>query len=192
MTNDSSPAVLSEARWIIGVNALLRKDTASFRHQLQVLDAMSSAESRIARRSLRAVATGLSGNSRIAAESLLALEREHGDYQTKVWSAMSADRLLGAIWLTDHGRLAPADSLLRFVQGLSMIEQSQASHPVVSLAYLQRARIAQKPGNNNDAVLFAKIFLLLFDRGPASQQALIEEARVIIDRLSDGESRRPK
>jgi hypothetical protein len=165
----------------------------TFSQQLQFLDANSSAESKIARRSLRAMAAGLTGNNtRIAAESILVLEREHGDYQPKVWSAMSADRLLGAQWLTDHGRLAPADSLLRFVQGLSVPEQSQVSNPVVTLTYLQRARIAQKLGNDADATLFAKIFLLLFDRAPTSQRTLIDEAHQIVSGSRDRESRRAK
>jgi len=180
-----------EARWIAGLNALLRGDSVAFRTQLGALAAGTSANASIAARSLRAIRLGRSGalpgpagaTQRAAAESLLVLERQHADQEPKVYGAFAADRLLASQWLTDAGRYAAADSLLRFTEGYPLGVAIEVTHAIFAPAVLQRSRIAEAQRRTDAAVRFARLFLSAFDMAPSSQQALIDEARWRVTRL---------
>jgi hypothetical protein len=121
----------------------------------------------------------------------LVLERQHGQGTARVWGAVSADRLLAAQWLTDHKRYAEADSLLYFTRGFTFGLQGEAGEAIFAPAQLIRSRIAEGMGNNAAAVRFAQIFLDSFDKAPASQKPLVDEAKNRIARLSLGDKPRP-
>lgn len=180
---DGESNTIVESNWIAGLNALLRADSAAYRRRLATLTMDTSAAARIAVRSLRAIRVGRSGHHAAAAESLLALERQHGEYQPKVWGAFAADRLLAAQWLTEERRFAPADSLLRFTDGMPLGGMFEAARAIFAQAMLQESRIAEALGDAREAVRFASIFITAYDLAPPSQQSLIEEARSRIVRL---------
>jgi hypothetical protein len=161
----------------------LRGDSTTTFTQLAALQADSAPESRISARSVHALHAGLSGNTAAAAESLLALERTHGDSLPKVWGAFAADRLLGAQWLTQHGRYADADSLLRFTQAAVNDDPFVAASAIVGAALLQRSRIAEGLGDREGAVELARSFLLAYDLAPPAAKPWVDEARDRIRRL---------
>lgn len=186
-----APTFRTEAIWIAGLSALLRGDSALLRRQLQALAADTAVRASIATRSLRGIALGRSGRRAAAAESLLVLERRHGENLPKVWGAFSADRILAAQWLADEQRYAAADSLLRFTRGYATASHAEAAAPVFASAQLLRSRIAEGLGNGAEAVRFAKIFLANFDLAPASQKPLLDEARSRVARLQPSDAPRP-
>jgi hypothetical protein len=175
--------MLVEGTWIAGLNAMLRGDSTAYRRHLSTLAADTFPTSHIATRSLRAIAAGRGGSHAAAAESLLVLERTHGENAPKVWGAFAADRLLAAQWLSDEKRYEAADSLLRFTQAFAITGTSEAAQAIFAPAYLQRSRIAEGLGNTEAAVRFATVFLAAFDKAPASQKPLLDEARNRIARL---------
>ncbi len=177
------PSERAEARWLVAMNALVRGDSAVFRTQLAAVAGDTTVYARIAVRSLRALALGLGGRRTVAAESLLALEREHGEHAPKVWGAFAADRLLGAQWLTEAKRYLPADSLLEFTRGYVLTQTAAAAWPVYAAAQLQRSRIAEALGNRDEAIRNATIFVRAYDLAPAAHRAQIEEAQQRIARL---------
>jgi TolB-like protein len=175
-----------ESRWIAGASALWRGDSTMLRAQLSELARDTSARARTALRSLRALALGRGGNRNAAAESLLVIEREHGERRTPmvVWAAYAADRILGAGWLSEAHRYAPADSLLRYTRGLpASFESGDVSQATYGTAQLLRSRIAEGMGRNEDAIAFARIFLAAFDRAPPGARGLRDEAYERIRRL---------
>ena len=172
-----------EGHWLAGASALVSGDSARLGEVLSTLERDTTVHAVLARRSLRAIALGRAGNRSVAAESLLVLEREHGEHFPKVWGAFAADRLLGAQWLTDDRRYAAADSLLRFTRGYLILGTAEAAWPIFATAQLQRSRIAEALGNRDDAIMFAQIFLSNFDHAPPSQRLLVDEARERIRRL---------
>jgi hypothetical protein len=172
-----------EARWLIGANALARGDSTTLRAQLAAFVGDTSAQARIAARSLRALSAGLGGKRAVAAESLLAVEREHGEHAPKVWGAFAIDRLLGAQWLTEARRYAPADSLLEFTRGYIIWTTASAALPVFGAAQLQRSRIAEAMGNRDEAIRYATIFLRAYDLSPEKHQEAITEAQQRVARL---------
>jgi len=178
-----SPGARTEARWLVAVNALVRGDSALFRAQLAAIPRDTVAAARIAARSLRALALGLGGKRGAAAESLLALEREHGENPPKVWGAFAADRLLGAQWLEESKRYAQADSLLEFTRGFVIGTPLSAAWPVFAAAQLERSRIAEGMGNRDEAVRYATIFVRAYDLAPEAHRAQIDEAKQRIARL---------
>jgi hypothetical protein len=173
----ASPETVAEAHWIAAVNGLLRGDTTLVREQLALLQHDTTAESRIAARSVRALTLGFSGNTSAAAESLLTLERVHGDSLPKVWAAFAANRLLGSQWLTQHGRLATADSLIRFTQGFNAGDEAKASYLVHAAVQLQRSRIAEGMGDGPRAAREARIFLAAYDLPSSAARPWVDEAR---------------
>jgi TolB-like protein len=179
----ASASVTTEARWIAATNALVRGDSALYREQVGTLTRDTTVAARIAARSVRAIAAGRAGATAAAAESLLVLEREHGENAPKVWGAFAADRLLGAQWLADARRFAPADSLLRFTRGFIITGTNEAAWPIFASAQLLRSRVAEGMGRKDDAIMFATLFLRVFDLAPPSQKALTDEARQRIARL---------
>jgi DNA-binding SARP family transcriptional activator/TolB-like protein len=183
MFGDGEANTIVESTWIAGLNALLRADSVAYRRRLAALASDTTAAAAIAVRSLRAIRLGRSGNHAAAAESLLTLERRHGENRPKVWGAFAADRLVAAQWLTEERRFAPADSLLRFTDGFPLGGMFEAAQVIFAIAMLQESRIAEGLGAAGDAVRFASIFIAAYDLAPASQQSLIEEARSRIARL---------
>jgi len=182
-----------EARWQVAINAMLRGDSAMLRTQLAALAKDTLAEARIASRSLRALGVGRAGKTAAAAESLLVLERQHGEYAPKVWGAFAADRLLAAQWLTDRGKPAPADSLLEFTRGYVIGPQLRATWPVFAAAQLQRSRIAEALGRREDAVFYATLFTHVYDLAPPAQRAGLDEAKQRIERLGGNlDSKKPR
>jgi hypothetical protein len=101
------------------------------------------------------------------------------------------NRLLAAQWLAEGQRYAPADSLLRFVAPFTVTATSEAASAVSTPALLVKSRIFEGLGNHDMAVRHAKAFLAAFDRAPASQQPLLDEARQRIARLGGMDTRRP-
>ena len=175
-----------ESHWIAGASALWRGDSALLRAQLTELARDTSVRARTAVRSLHALALGRRGNRGAAAESLLVIEREHGERRSSmvVWAAYAADRILGAGWLSEARRYAPADSLLRYTRGLPVsYESGDVGQATFGAAQLLRSRIAEGMGRNEDAIAFAKIFLAAFDRAPPRAQAMRDEAYERIRRL---------
>ncbi len=185
--------IVVEANWIAGVNALLRGDSLAYHRQLSVLSADTAAMARIAVRSLRGIRMGRSGHRAAAAESLLILERQHGERRPKVWTALAADRLLAAQWLAEQKRFAAADSLLQFTDAWVLEDAYDVAHAIFALAQLQRSRNAEGMGNAEAAVQFASLFLYAFDKAPSSQRALIVEARSRVARRGrhDSADRQP-
>ena len=183
MWADGEANTIVESNWIAGLNALLRADSVAYRRRVAALTTDTSAAAAIAARSLRAIRNGRSGNHAAAAESLLVLERQHGEYKAKVWGAFAADRLLAAQWLTEEKRFASADSLLRFTDGFPLNGMFEAARAIFALAMLQESRMAEALGDAQEAVRFASIFIAAYDLAPPSQRPLIEEARSRIARL---------
>jgi hypothetical protein len=179
----STESVRAEARWLIAANALARADSGAFRAQVAALSRDTSANARIAVRSLRGLAMGLGGNRKVAAESLLAVEREHGEGSPKVWGAFAIDRLFASQWLTEAKRYAPADSLLEFTRGYIIWGTASAAWPVFAAAQLQRSRIAEAMGNRDEAIRNATIFVRAYDLSPEKHREAIEEAQQRIARL---------
>ena len=153
------------------------------RTQVAELRSDTTRYARIAMRSIRALGLGFSGNTAAAGESLLVLERMHGDSTGKVWGAFAADRLLGAQWLTEHGKPAAADSLLRFTQGWAIAGMAGAAYPIAGAAHLQRSRIAESMGNRDKAVEYSRIFLAAYDLPSPRAKAWVDEAKARIKRL---------
>jgi tRNA A-37 threonylcarbamoyl transferase component Bud32/TolB-like protein len=178
-----SAATRAEARWLIAANALARGDSAVFRAQVAAVSGDTTPFGRIATRSLRGLALGLGGNRRAAAESLLAVEREHGERGPKVWGAFAADRLFGSQWLTESKRYAPADSLLEFTRGYIIWSTASAAWPVFAAAQLQRSRIAEAMGNREEAIRYATIFIRAYDLSPEKHREVLDEAQQRIARL---------
>ena len=176
----TKPAVVVESRWIATVNAILRGDSAAVSEQLAELQRDTSAIFRIASRSVRGLRLGLAGDTAAAAESLLVLERAHGDSMPKVWAAFAANRLMAAKWLTDLGRYAEADSLLQFSQGF-VTHAAVAAELIAGPNYLQRSRIAEGLGDRERAAELARIFLAAYDLPSPAAKLWVDEAR---DRLS--------
>jgi tRNA A-37 threonylcarbamoyl transferase component Bud32/TolB-like protein len=174
-----------EGRWVAGLNALLRGDSAEYRRHLGALTSEKDSSARIGVRSLRAIREGQSGRRAVAAESLLALEREHAGTSSHLWPAFAADRLLGAQWLTDERRYAAADSLLRFTRGYIVWGTAEAAASIFASAQLQRSRIAEGLGRHQDAISYAMMFLNSFYLAPPSRKALIDEAKSRIARLTE-------
>jgi len=180
-----------DAQWLAGFNALLRGDSVAFERQLVALSRDSSVHARIASRSLRAIRQGNQGGQHraAAAESLLVLERAHGENAPKVWSAFAVDRLLAAQWLAEGQRYAPADSLLRFVSAFTTGATAEVASVVSVPSLLVKSRIHEGLGNNDLAVRHAKAFLMAFDKAPPSQKPLLDEARARIARLGRVEAK---
>ena len=173
----------AEMRWIAAVNGMLRDDSAGMNEQLTRLRADTSSEARIAARSIWALHAGRTGNTAVAAESLLMLERTHGDSRPKVWAAFGADRLLGARWLSENGRHAEADSLLRFTQAEVNTDPALVASVMVGAALLQRARIAEGLGERDRAAELARSFLLAYDLPSPAAKPWVDEAHDIVKRL---------
>jgi hypothetical protein len=171
------------AIWQLATSAMLRGDSVDLRARLAALARDTTAEARIATRSLRAIGLGRVGKTAAAAESLLVLERQHGEYAPKVWSAFAADRLLAAQWLTELGKPAPADSLLEFTRAYVVGPELRSVWPVFGAAQLQRSRIAEAMGKRADAVFYATLFTRVYDLAPSDHRAQLEEARRRIERL---------
>jgi TolB-like protein len=178
----ATPAARRIARWRTGVSALLRGDSAEVRGQLGELARDTSRFGAITARSLRALALGWSGQRLAAGESLLVIEREHGE-RAFMPTVFAANRLFGAQWLVEGGRYAAADSLLRFTQGYIFGTTLSAAAPVFAAAQLERSRIAEALGNRDEAIRFATIFVRMYDLAPPEHQAKIEEAKQRIARL---------
>jgi hypothetical protein len=173
----------AEARWLIAANALARGDSSVVRAQLAAMSGDTSADSRIAARSLRGLALGLGGKRAAAAESLLALERQHGEGIPKVWGAFAIDRLFAAQWLTENERYAAADSLLEFTRGFIVRSMASAALPIYAATQLQRSRIAEAMGNRDEAIRYATIFVRAYDLSPDKHSAAMDEAQQRIARL---------
>ena len=183
----SNPARV-ELEWIAAANALKRGDSAALRTRVTELSRDTSLAAKIAGRSLRALGMGFGGNTVGAADSLLVLEREHGDLRrVKVWGAFGADRLFGAQWLTMTNRFAPADSLLRFSEGLPVGPHEETVIPLLPAVLLERSRIAEGMGNTAAALRFAESFLAIFDKAPDVAKPRIEEAKQRVERLRGGD-----
>jgi hypothetical protein len=178
-----SASARAEARWLIAANALARRDSSVFRAQLAAMSGDTSADSRIAVRSLRGLALGLGGKRAAAAESLLALERQHGEGIPKVWGAFAIDRLFAAEWLTENKRYAAADSLLEFTRGFIIRGTAAAALPIYAAAQLQRSRIAEAMGNREEAIRYATIFARAYDLSPDKHSDAMDEAMQRIARL---------
>jgi TolB-like protein len=188
-----APADRVELRWEAAVNSLLRGDSGAVRVQLASLDKDTTSEARIAARSIHALELGLGGKRAIAAESLLVLERQHGEYAPKVPGAMAADRLLAAEWLTELGKPAAADSLLEFTRGYLVRYSLRAAWPVFAAAQLQRSRIAEALGKREDAIFYATLFTRVYDLAPAEHKAQMDEATQRIERLGGNrDARKPQ
>ncbi|MDA1080348.1 MAG: serine/threonine-protein kinase [Gemmatimonadetes bacterium] len=181
----AAPAEVVEARWVAGANALVRGDSAALRQQVTALARDTLRSAQIAVRSLRAIGLGRAGNTAAAAESLLVLERYHGEnlLDNKVWPALAMDRLLGAQWLAEHQRYAPADSLLRFSEGYLIGPAADAASSVFAATQLQRSRVAEGLGNKEAAIRFATIFLGVYDHAPPEAKPQLDDARARITRL---------
>ena len=171
------------ARWVIGAEALVRGDSAALREQVAELRRESLPAAAIAVRSLGAIGLGRGGNTAAAAESLLVLERSHGDSFPKAWAAFGIDRLLAAQWLTENQRFAPADSLLRFTEGYTLGQTYESAVSILAAAQLQRSRIAEGLGDKVAAVRFAQAFVALYDMAAPEAKPQLDEARARITRL---------
>jgi len=178
-------AGVANARWVIGADALVRGDSVALKAQLTALGRSTDTWSTFAIRSLRGIGLGRGGQTAAAAESLLVLEREHGDSFDKLWAAFGIDRLLAAQWLTDNRRYAPADSLLRLTEGYIVGDVFETAAPVFAATFLQRSRIAEGLGDKAAAVRFAKTFVALYDQAPPEAKPQLDEARARIARLTD-------
>ena len=188
-----SHAARVELQWIAAANALKRGDSVALRARVAELTRDTSLAAKIAVRSLRAIGQGFAGNMASAGDSLLVLEREHGDLRlVKVYGAFGADRLLGAQWLTSQKNLAPADSLLRFADGVPLGAHSTAVFPLEAAILLERSRIAEGMGNKAAALRFAQSFLILFDKAPDVAKPRIEEAKQRVARLQNTDVRSTK
>src|SRR5262249_32844283 len=157
-----SLAERTEARWEIAVNALLRGDSAATRAQLAALAKDTTPEARLAVRSVHALELGFVGKRAVAAESLVTIERQHGEYGPKVWAAFAGDRLMASQWFTELGKPALADSLLEFTRGYVIGLTLRAAWPVFAAAQLQRSRIAEALGRREDAIFYATLFTHVF------------------------------
>lgn len=188
-----APAIRADALWIAALNAMLRNDSSAYAAHLVSLRGDASAPARIALRSLQAIADGRAGHHSRAADSLLAIEHLNWNgLVAPALGAFAANRLLGAQWLADAGRYAEADSLLRFTRGFIIWQQAEVTQPIYAFSQLVRSRISEGLGNTEDAVLYARIFLSVFDRAPPSQHVLIDEARQRIARLTVRDVRKPR
>ncbi|MDQ8165291.1 MAG: serine/threonine-protein kinase [Gemmatimonadota bacterium] len=173
----------AELRWIAAVNGLLRGDSALVREQTNSLRTDTTAGARIALRSIRALGLGFGGNTAAAADSLAAIERVHADSAPKVWGAFAANRLMASQWLTDHGKPALADSLIRFTQGTVITSTALAAFPISGAANLQRSRIAEAMGDPTRAVAEAKLFLATYDKPSPRAKPWVTEAEERIRRM---------
>jgi serine/threonine-protein kinase len=185
-----APGVSGERRaenlWIAGVSALWRGDLPSYRARVADLAKDTTYSARLARRSLEALKLGRGGSPDQAAESLRVIEREHGErVRGRLWVVLAADRILGAKWLTESGRSAAAEPLLRYTRGIIVgQDQPVVTQATFGLAQLLRSRIAEDAGNKQDAIDFAKIFLTTFDLAPTDvAKPWRDEARKRIERL---------
>jgi hypothetical protein len=185
MGPEARPLERIAGRWVAGASAIWRGDSALLRTQLVELGRDTLSSARTATRSLRALALGRGGNHAAAAESLLVIERQHGQQRTPVLGiAFAADRIFGAEWLIESQRYAPADSLLRYTRGFPVTgETTMASQATFGAAQLLRSRIAEAMGKKQDAIDFAKIFLASFDMAPPQAKPRLDEARERIKRL---------
>jgi hypothetical protein len=185
---DATPVERVESRWVAGASAIWRGDSALLRSQLNALAGDTTSAARIAGRSLRALVAGRSGDRAAAAESLLTIEREHGDRQKNlVWAALAVDRIVGADWLIESRRFLPADTLLRYTRGWDGSGfEGGVGQAMFAEAQLLRSRIAEGLGKKQEAIAFARIFLASFDRAPPSAKAQLDEARLRINRLGGG------
>lgn len=181
--SSTSAAGRDEAEWISAVNALLRGDTSSVRRQLVAFSRDTSRRARFAARSLRGLMTGVDGNHAAAAESLLVLERAHGDSTFKLYAAFGVDRIMAAQWLTESKQYAAADSLLSFTMGGGIGVAGNVAATLFAHATLQRSRIAEALGRRDDAVRFASVFANLYDLAQPSERPLVVEARQRMERL---------
>jgi len=181
----ATPELRREAAWVAGANAIWRGDSTLLRAQMGALASDTSAMGRRMVRSLRALQLGRSGKRGAAAESLLVIEREHGESLGPQFQTMlAADRLLGAEWLAEAGRFAPADSLLRFTRSYTTSTlEIVAVQATFGAAQLLRSRIAEGLGDKARAVEFARIFLATFDMAGAEAEGRRAEARDRVTRM---------
>jgi hypothetical protein len=177
-------------RWIAGASALWRGDTTLFRAELDALGRDTTALALTACRSLNALRLGRRGGQpgrAAAAESLLVLERDNGEHfrQPPLWVALVADRIVGAQWLVEQGRYAPADSLLLYSRTLVVGDTDFLVMQQVTFGrtILLRSQIAEALGNTEDAIAFAKTFLVTFDKAPPAAKPWLDQARGRITRL---------
>ena len=185
----ATPVERTTGRWIVGASALWRGDTTLFRAELDALGRDTTVVARTASRSLNALRLGRLGGQRgraAAAESLLVLERDQGEHfrQEPLWVALVADRIVGAQWLVEQRRYAPADSLLLYPQVfLRGPEHMMMSQVTFGMTMLLRSEIAEKLDNKQDAIAFAKTFLVTFDMAPPAAKPWLDQARDRITRL---------
>ena len=181
----ATPELRREAAWVAGANAIWRGDSTLLRAQMGALASDTSAMGRRMVRSLRALQLGRSGKRGAAAESLLVVEREHGESLSPQFQTMlAADRLMGAEWLAEAGRFAPADSLLRFTRSYTTsTDEIVAVQATFGAAQLLRSRIAEGLGEKARAVEFARIFLATFDMAGAEAEGRRAEARDRVTRM---------
>jgi hypothetical protein len=171
-------------RWIVGASALWRGDTTLFRAELDALGSDTTVLARTASRSLKALRLGRLGGQpgrAAAAESLLVLERDQGEhFRQRLLIALIGDRIVGAQWLVEQGRYAPADSLL--------LDPPLLFSPILSQVtfgktMLLRSEIAEVLGKKDDAIGFAKTFLAAFDMAPPAAKPWLDQARDRVKRL---------
>ena len=179
----TSPAARNEAEWIVAVNSLLRGDSATAKAKLAMFARDTSRRGRFAERSLRALMLGVGGNRAAAAESLLVLERAHGDSTFKLLAAFGVDRILASQWLSESKQYAAADSLLSFTMGGAIGGMGDVATTLFAHATLQRSRIAEALGRRDDAIRFASVFANLYDLATPDLQPLVAEARQRVERL---------
>ncbi|MDH5234491.1 MAG: hypothetical protein OEW77_05980, partial [Gemmatimonadota bacterium] len=100
------------------------------------------------------------------------------------WWMLAGNRVIGAEWLAEAGRFAPADSLMRFTRSYAIAQaEGQAIEATYGASQLLRSRISEGLGNRVDAIAYARIFLAAFDKGGPEAQGRVKEARDRITRL---------
>jgi len=184
----ATPVEPITGRWIAGASALWRGDTTLFRAELDALGRDPTALARTASRSLNALSLGRLGGQpgrAAAAESLLVLERDNGEhFRQRLMVALVADRIVGAQWLVEQGRYAPADSLLLYPRVfLAGWEHGIMSQVTFGKTMLLRSQIAEALGNKENAIEFAKTFLATFDMAPPAAKPWLDQARDRVTRL---------
>lgn len=192
-----SPEGRAELAWLDGVLAYLRNDEPGLARAIETLQTGGAASLGRLRRSLVAFRRDMGGDRKGAARTLAALEEESSwgldsryrpDQQPPRHPNLSAvNRLASARWLLEIGDTARAERLLTWHQAIGPMDQAELINRTAEpLAILERARIAESRGREEESQKLYAAFLERYDMPPDAHVSWVEEARGALRRLSAG------
>jgi TolB-like protein/tetratricopeptide (TPR) repeat protein len=179
----------TEVAWLDGMLAIVRRDRLALgaaRSEVHAAALEAGDSSGFFDRSLAGFDLYLAGSRRQAARALAALEweqaEEYSPRRFAVPPAMPINRLAAAEWLLAAGDTAQAVRLLNWVDTDQISGFTWAA--LKGLVELERGRIEDAQGHNDQALAHYRQFLVRYDAPMPSQRALVAEAREAVVRLS--------